>query len=218
MDRSWQAWHRAYDDPASSLSRRLETVRAQLGRLFGELRGASSAQLLSICAGDGRDALPVLADAAPRARATLIELDPGLARAARAAARELGLTGVQVLEADAGVLATYDAIPAADVVLACGVFGNITDSDVERTVAQLPRLLVPGGRVIWTRGRPVEPDPTSVEGDPSQRVREIFATAGFVEEAYVRPDDAGFRVGVHRWPMTVPLSPVDGRRLFSFVR
>lgn len=68
--------------------------------------------------------------------------------------------------------------------------------------------------MIWTRGRPVEPDPASVEGDATRRV---FAAAGFVQE-HVQRDDAGFRVGVHRWPMTEPLPPVDGPRLFSFVR
>lgn len=30
--KDWVAWHRAYDDPSSSLSRRLELVRGHLSR------------------------------------------------------------------------------------------------------------------------------------------------------------------------------------------
>jgi hypothetical protein len=47
-------------------------------------------------------------------------------------------------------------------------------------------------------------------------VRVELARAGFAEISYVRPDDADFRVGVHRWPGPAG-SPEPGRRLFDFV-
>ena len=43
-------------------------------------------------------------------------------------------------QADAGRAASFaDALPA-DVLLLCGIFGNVSDSDIERTVAAAPAL------------------------------------------------------------------------------
>ena len=59
-------------------------------------------------------------------------------------------------------------------------------------------------------------DPTEVAGDPSEQVRSLFASAGFEELAFVRPDDASYRVGVHRWPG--PGTPYEPDvRMFAFV-
>jgi hypothetical protein len=54
----WVAWHGAYDMAESGLADRLETVRAYVLRSL--LSVGSPARLLSLCAGDGRDVLPVL--------------------------------------------------------------------------------------------------------------------------------------------------------------
>lgn len=217
MARDWLDWHTSYDDPTSSLSRRLEVVREQLRIALTESPIAGELRLASMCAGDGRDTLPVLASTTREVRAVLVELDQQLSGSARRSAVELGLDRVEVRTADAGRTDAYeDAVPA-DVLLACGVFGNVTDADVAQTVAALPMLLAPGGRVIWTRGRRVDGyDPSEVDGDPSEYVRRLFGSAGFEEVAFVRPDDAGFRVGVHRFTGSAePYAP--GRRLFSFV-
>jgi hypothetical protein len=56
----WMAWHEAYDDPSSSLARRLGVVRRRLGAVLDAAAGERR-QLLSLCAGDGRDVIPVLA-------------------------------------------------------------------------------------------------------------------------------------------------------------
>ena len=214
VSRDWQTWHREYDDPTSSLSRRLEVVRAQLRSV---LEGAGGpVRLLSLCAGDGRDTLPVLAASAVDVSAVLVELDPVLAEAGRTSAVSLGLQGVEVRTADAGSTSCAEGAVPADVVMACGIFGNVTDSDVARTVATLPSLLAAGGHVIWTRGRRVPHDPTEVPGDPSEPVRGLFVDAGFEEVAFVRPDDASFRVGVARWPHPgAPYKP--DVRMFDFV-
>ncbi len=214
MSRDWRTWHGDYDDPTSSLSRRLEVVRGQL-RLV--LAGASGGiRLLSLCAGDGRDTLPVLAASPVHVSAVLVELDPVLAEAARTSAVSLGLHGVHVRTADAGSTSCAEGVVPADVVMACGIFGNVTDEDVARTISTLPSLLAEGGHVLWTRGRRVPHDPTEVTGDPSETVRGVFVDTGFEEVAFVRPDDASFRVGVARWPHTAaPYQP--DVRMFDFV-
>ena len=167
-------------------------------------------RLISMCAGDGRDVLPVLARH-PRGRAVravLAELDPELARRARETAAELQLPDVDVRTGDAGRADTYRGTAPAHVLLACGVFGNITGADVRRTVAALPSLLVPGGIVIWTRGRG--------DGGPdaSARVADCFAEHGFHELAFTSPSDARFRVGMHRLDGTGSQPVPD--RLFTF--
>jgi hypothetical protein len=211
----WTEWHSAYDDPASSLSQRLGAVREQLRRVL-TARGTQPTQLLSICAGDGRDTLPVIAASDAHVAAVLVELDPSLAAAARREADRLGLQSVEIRQEDAGALDSFVGVPPADVLLACGVFGNISDEDLERTVQTLPQLLAADAVVIWTRGRP-ETDPTRHDGDPADMVREVFARNGFVEDAFVRPDDADYRVGVHRLAGE-PQRRTPGATMFRFVR
>jgi hypothetical protein len=212
LSRDWHAWYEAYDDPTSGLSRRLETVRTQLR---SRLDADRPVRIVSMCSGDGRDTLPVLAETGVDASALLVELDPDLAAIARSSAATLGLVGVEVRTADAGTTTSYDGAEPADVLLACGVFGNITDEDIARSVATFPAFLVSGGHVIWTRGNNVPLDPTSHDGDPADLVRSIFAEAGFEEVAFVS-DPAGFRVGVHRWPGAAGTLGT-GVRMFDFV-
>ena len=214
MSRDWRAWHEQYDDPTWSVSRRLEVVRGQLRTLLAERSGTG--RIISICAGDGRDVLPVLAEASPATEALLVELDPELAARARRTALDLGLERIVIRNDDAGTTDAYRGCVPADIVLACGVFGNVTDADVERTVRALRTLLHENGHVIWTRGANVPDDPTGRTGDPAQQVRHVFERAGFQERAFVRPDDASFRVGVHR--LTGRPDPyVPGVELFTFI-
>jgi hypothetical protein len=216
--RDWHVWHQQYDDPASSLSRRLEVVRHEVGRALSwlETEGVEHPRVVSLCAGDGRDLLPVLASDHRTATATLVELDPTLARRARSEAELLGLDQVEVRTADAGLTASYRGAVPADLLLACGVFGNVTDEDVARTVAALPQLLAANALVIWTRGTNVPHDPTAATGDPSEQVRATFLEAGFCEVAFVQPEDAPYRVGVARFTGTPrPWSP--DLRMFTFV-
>ena len=214
MVRDWRAWHREYDDPASSLSRRLDVVRSQLRQVLLERPGRT--RLVSMCAGDGRDVLPVLAETGAEVDAVLVELDPALGREATDTAARLGLERVTVRSDDAGRTDAYRGAVPADVLLACGVFGNVTDADMERTVRALPGLLAAGGIVIWTRGQGVPEDPTAVEGDPSAHVRDVFSRAGFAERAFVRPPDARLRVGVHQL-VDPPSGFQPGVELFTFV-
>lgn len=209
MSRDWQQWHEHYDDPDSSLSKRLTVVRGALQGLLAAAEGP--VRLLSLCAGDGRDTLPVVRASDASVTGVLVELDPELAARARADAP----AGIEVRTADAGTTASYADVAPVDVLLECGIFGNVTDDDIARTVAATPSLLVAGGHVVWTRGNNVPHDPTSYEGDPAELVRGLFLDAGFEEVVFVS-DPSGFRVGVSRWPGPDGV-PGPGQRVFHFV-
>ncbi|MEV6286590.1 SAM-dependent methyltransferase [Kribbella sp. NPDC051770] len=206
----WLEWHSSYEDEASPLSRRLASVqRAIRDRLDADPDGTFT--VVSACAGQGRDLIEVLATHPARGRVTarLVELDHRNAGLARAAATVNGLTGVEVVEADAGRTAAYAGAVPADLLLFCGVFGNISDADVENTIMALPQFCAPGATVIWTR--------TREEPNLCPAIREWFTTAGFEELSYDAPDDVRWSVGVNRF--TGAPRPLDAdRKLFDFVR
>jgi len=175
--RDWVEWHRAYDDPSSALSCRLECVKLRLSEAIdrcppGQLR------LLSLCAGQGRDVIGVLPGHSRRddVRVLLVEYDETNAEFARRGAAEADLRHVDVRQADAGDVANFADAPPANVLLLCGIFGNVSDADIERTVAVTPTLCAPGATVIWTRHRR-PPDLTP-------RIREWFEASGFAELAF----------------------------------
>jgi len=207
--RDWVEWHRDYDDPGSFLSRRLERVQ---GHLRAELDRAPAGEirLPSLCAGQGRDVIGVLTGHPRRddVRARLVELDAGNVAFARQAAQAAGLAGgVEVVRADAGNTdACIGAVPAR-IVVVCGIFGNITDADIQGTVAALPSLCAPGALVLWTRHRR-PPDLTPA-------IRSWFRQAGFGEEAFDSSRDGFMSVGAHRLTGE-GAALVPGRRLFTF--
>jgi hypothetical protein len=206
----WQEWHTAYDDPGSSLSRRLASVQRQISAWL-DSRDDPSLRVVSACAGDGRDLLEVLAvrDDRDRVTATLIETDEWLAAGAEAFACAWGLD-VTVRRADAGSTTSYDGAVPADLVQLCGVFGNLSDDDVRTTIELLPALCAPGATVIWTRG-------ASDAGDPTAAIRAWLTGAGFEEVAFDAPDDAPYRVGTHRL-VADPRPLGAARTFFRFVR
>jgi len=206
----WAAWHEAYGDPDSSLSRRLRIVQH-------EIRGALPARpgkpfrVLSLCAGRGDDLIGTLNDYphAGMVRARLIERDSRNVRATAKAARDAGLE-LDIVQGDAGDPSLYAGAVPADLVLLCGVLGNVSDADVRATVRAMPGLCQTGGTVIWTRTRRAP--------DLTPRVRRWFAEAGFAEVAFIAPEDELFSVGACRFagePQSRPLS--SARRLFNFV-
>ena len=68
-----------------------------------------------------------------------------------------------------------DALPASALLL-CGIFGNVSDRDIQRTIEAAPALCAAGATVIWTRHRR-PPDLTP-------RIRAWFAGSGFDEIAF----------------------------------
>ena len=212
--RDYLAWHELYDDPGSSLPRRLalvrEVLRAELDARPGRVR------VVSVCAGDGRDILGVLAERedAARVSVTLVEVLPELVEWARSAAADVD-ADVEVLAADARCSDTYVSLATmpADVVLLVGVLGNISDADVAATVAAMPCLCASEATLVWSRGR-------SLEGtdDFVTPVREAFSAAGFAEVS-IRPfgvEDDRTTLGVVRFDGT-PVELRPDERWFTFV-
>ena len=191
--RDWVTWHEEYDDPSSRLSARLTLVKQQLAAAL-DRAPAGPVRLVSLCAGQGRDVIETLSEPAPAGHprrddvsAVLVEASPVLAGQARAAAAAAGLSQVEARAADASQVDQFaDALPA-DVLLLCGIFGNVSPEDIRRTVAATPALCAPGATVIWTRHRR-PPDLTP-------QVRDWFTAAGFEEVAFGSPPSAP-RIGV----------------------
>jgi hypothetical protein len=201
----WVRWHDAYEDPGSSLARRLVAVQ-QLIRTFLDGRPPGPVRVVSMCAGQGRDILGVLADHPRRRDVTgrLVELDARNAEVAR----ERAPAAIEVLVGDAAETANYAGAVPADLVLACGVFGNISDGDIHRTIASLPGFCAAGGAVIWTRHR--EPP------DLVPTLCQWFAEAGF-RPVWVADRDVGYGAGMHAYTGPAKELPV-GERLFTFDR
>lgn len=135
------------------------------------------------------------------------ELDERNVAVAGQATKATGLDGVEVLQADAGITDSCVGAVPAQIVIACGIFRNITVSEVQATVAALPSLCAPEALVLWTRHR-VPPDLTTM-------IRSWFREVGFREEDFDVSDDGFMSVGAHRL-MGEPSELIPGQRLFTF--
>jgi hypothetical protein len=145
--------------------------------------------------------------------ARLVELDPRNAALAREAIAAAQLREqVEVVEADAAEPAVYEGAVPAQVVLSCGIFGNITDDDIHRTIDALPSFCERQATVVWTRHR--------LDPDLPPTIRRWFGEAGFSEQLFHAPDGWLFGVGAHRLEADpIPFPPLldgDGSRLFTF--
>ncbi len=213
----WVRWHAPYEDPSSSLSQRLVAVQTMVRAALDEIPDAAAhagpIRMVSLCAGQGRDVIDVVAThpRGPEVSALLVELDPALVAFARERAAAAGpavAERVRVFEGDASQSRWYaDDVPA-DIVLVCGVFGNISPADITRTIEAMRGFLVHGGHVVWTRHR-LPPDLTPA-------IRADFAAAGFTELAFEAPEGTVQTIGHHRLDgATVPFDP--DQHLFDFV-
>jgi hypothetical protein len=209
--KDWVAWHRGYEDPSSSLSKRLERVIWHLGQAF-DRAPAGRIQLVSLCAGQGHDVLGALPGHPRRADVSALLVEANATNAALASKRAAasGLPRVHVREADASLVASFaDALPA-DVLLLSGIFGQVSEADIKRTVDAAASLCAEGATVIWTRHR--RPPDVTV------RVRDWFAANGFEEVAFDALDtDFLTGVGVHRFTRSpVHAVPYPQGPLFRF--
>jgi hypothetical protein len=162
-----------------------------------------------MCAGQGRDVIGVLADhpRRPDVDALLVELDPDLVATARAAADAAALSQVHVTQADASITSAYTPLLPADIVMICGVFGNISEDDIHTTILELPHLCGTGATVIWTRHRrPPDLSPT---------VGAWFEETRFESIAFEGAEDVPFGVGSSRF-VGHPLPHRPERRMFTF--
>ena len=217
MARDWGRWHEQYEDPESPLRVRLALVQRHLADALASAP-PGPVRLVSLCAGQARDVVGVLPGHPRRddVTAVLVEFDTDIADEARRRAAAAGLDRVQVRQADAGTMASYaDALPA-DVLLLCGIFGNISDEDIHRTATAAAYMCRPGGTVIWTRHRR---DP-----DLTPQLRRWFSETGFEEIAFDSPPTATRAgVGANRLRNAPPASAQGGSAggagpLFTFRR
>lgn len=187
--RDYRDWHKAYDDPDSDLSHRLAAVQRVLREEF-DRRGPC--RILSLCAGDGRDVLGVLAEREDRGQFSglLVELDPDLAAAATARAVEVG-SRVHVVQGDAARPETFASALPADVVLLVGIFGNISDDDIRRTILATQQFCNHGALVLWTRGDLTESDVDILHG--------WFDEAHCEHVDLIREEGLHFGLGVERF-------------------
>ena len=207
----WVDWHAAYERPDSRLAKRLLVVQQRLSEAL-DTAPEGAVQVLSLCAGQGRDVIGVLRPHPRRAdvHATLVELDDGNAEYAERSAADADLASqVRVLRADAGHTSSVVGAVPADVLLLCGIFGNISDTDIERTIREAPRLCSAGATVIWTRHRSAP--------DLTPQIRQWFAAAGFDEVAFDGPAGETFGVGTARLSREpAPFDPAV--QLFTFTK
>jgi SAM-dependent methyltransferase len=207
MARDWVAWHRAYEDPSSSLWQRQRDVATMI-RTFSDNAPAGQLRVLSLCAGDGGDLELALAGH-PRVgdvTGCLVEFDPELVERAKAKQRAVG-SRLEVRCADAGDPLNFAEYASVDLLMLVGIFGNISDDDIRITINAVPSLCKEGATVIWGRHRR-EPDLTP-------QIRKWFDAVGCTSTGFVSPgvgshSSASERVG------RVSADPLPAK-LFTFV-
>lgn len=208
----WSDWHQQYND-SPALMDRLRAVREQLRTTLDEYP-PGPIQIVSVCAGDGRDLIGALSDH-PRRQdvcASLLDTDRASLARGRAAAEAAGiLSQVRFLLADASLARNYGALVPADLILLSGMIGHLRNSDLPRLVASLPMLCKFGGRVIWNRHVVLNDGANQVKV-----IRDLFRCAGFDELEFRTLAPDGFAVGRVRFTgEALPLDP--NAVLFDFV-
>jgi hypothetical protein len=203
----WVEWHKGYAD-GSPLAKRLEMVQRLIREALDRC-APGPIRVISVCAGDGRDLLGVLPTHPRRAdvHARLVELDPELAGRARARAAQIS-PAIEVATGDASCTTAYAGAVPADIVLACGIFGNVTDDDIHNTVAHLPSLCAGDATVIWTRG--------TFAPDLTPTIRAWFTEAGFSQLEFVAIPKTTAAVGANRL-VSRPQAFEPGLKLFTFL-
>lgn len=208
----WTNWHERYEI-SLPLRERLSAVRTQIVLALSKV-AAEPVQVISICAGDGRDLIGSLVafDQRKTVRASLIEMNAELVAKGQTAIDHFCLSDQVTFRCgDATQSGTYVGISPAHVVVLSGVFGNLKENDVRRLIVSLQSLCHRGASVIWTRNL-VEFD----DGEKAtQMIRKCFLAADFREEVLARTPQGVFAVGTHTFQGEPRPLPEDGT-LFEF--
>ncbi|NNN20704.1 MAG: SAM-dependent methyltransferase [Acidimicrobiales bacterium] len=208
MKRShWESWHDSYSVKNSDLSYRLEVVKQRLQELIE--RFEVPVRILSLCAGQGHDVIQTLKENPNLniSKALLVELDPKNVSVGESEIKRSGLGTVNYLEGDAANVSLYSDFVPVEILLLCGIFGNISLDDIKNTLERSSSFLAPGGFVVWTRHRK-EPDATPA-------IRNWCAEFGYREIAFDTPDRHEFSVGTYEL-VKAPSKFLPDGKLFQF--
>ncbi|MBD2691181.1 class I SAM-dependent methyltransferase family protein [Anabaena catenula] len=194
MPKDWLEWHDLYNTEAK-LQQRLKIVREYISYSLDN-SPAGIIRIVSVCAGDGRDLLGILANH-PRTEdvyARLVEINPQLVERGRATIESLGLTKqIEFINGDATAAANYVGVVPADIVIVCGIFGNLADeNELNRLLGNLSFLSKKGAFILWTRGH-------SNGIAYSETVRKYFREFGFKEVNFQLTATGDMGVGIHRY-------------------
>ncbi|OUL20991.1 SAM-dependent methyltransferase [Nostoc sp. T09] len=194
MPKDWFEWHDLYNTEPK-LQQRLEIVREYITYSL-DASPAGRIRVVSVCAGDGRDLLGTLANH-PRSQdvyARLVELNPNLVERGKATIESLGLAKqIEFINGDATISANYVGAVPADIVIVCGVFGNLADeAELKRLLDNLSFLSKQGAFVIWTRG-----DTNGIRY--SEIARKVFQDYKFEEVKFKFTATGDMGVGINRY-------------------
>lgn len=210
MPKNWFEWHDLYQTEIR-LQQRLEIVREYLARSLDALP-PGRIQIVSACAGDGRDVVGTLTNHVRKAdvHARLVELNPQLVQRGWVTVTEAGLTQqIEFVNGDATLSDNYAGAVPADIVVVCGIFGNLADeAALQQLIGNLKYLAKPGTFVAWTRGN---------RGDIiySDIARQNLKAANFAEVDFRLTATGDMGVGLHQYlGESVPLSA--NKTLFVF--
>ena len=206
---TWNGWpERAYQQ--DRYRQRLSAVQDQLAECLDHAP-VGPVRIISVCAGDGRDAISVLTTHPRRhdVSAWLVEQDRRSILDGTRRAANFGLANtVTFLNGDATDYATYQRIAPADIVLLCGVWGHVPTLERVPLVRALTALCKARGVVIWTRG-------ISTGLERLHEIQSKFATSSWELGRVSITPDKKWAVVIHRYlglPNTLPTSG----RLFHF--
>lgn len=210
MSKDWFAWHDNYRT-RPRMRQRLQIVREYISTYLNQ-SPPGKIRVISVCAGDSRDLIGTLFDH-PRASdvsGRLIEIDSRLVEAGRSAAESAGLLNqLEFVCGDATLASVYQGVVPADLVLLCGVFGNVPETEVPRLSGSLSYLCKTNGLVIWTR---------DLAQDGERRlamIRECLQESALEEVSFRMTPTGNMGVGRHRYlGETLPLP--ENQELFIF--
>ncbi|PHJ57717.1 type 12 methyltransferase [Nostoc linckia z18] len=202
MPRDWFEWHELYNSEPK-LQQRLEIVREYIAYSLNA-SADGPIHIVSVCAGDGRDLLGTLKNH-PRKQdvyARLVEINPSLVERGRATIESLGLDKqIEFINGDATIATNYVGAVPANIVLVCGVFGNLPEeTELNRLLDNLSFLSKEGAFVIWTRGH-------SNGIAYSDNVRKTLRVFGFEEVNFKLTATGDMGIGINRYlgkNLTVP--------------
>ena len=210
MSKDWFAWHDNYRT-RPRMRQRLQIVREYISTSINECP-PGKITVISVCAGDSRDLIGTLFNH-PRASdvyGRLVEIDSRLVEGGRSAAASAGLGGqLEFICGDATLSSVYQGFVPADLVLVCGVFGNVPETELPRLIQSLQYLCRTNGLMIWTR---------DLVTDGEHRlatIRERLQEAAFEEVSFKMTPTGNMGVGMHRY-LGEGLPLPDDEELFLF--